>query len=331
MADEAYLLVAGLPVRLKGGPDAMTPRRRPVRPRRRPATDRAALRTALDASVRSTRRRWRGAHGLDRLTKPPGSLGRLEDLVVQLAGITGRARRAVDRTAIVVAAADHGVTAQGVSAYPSDVTAQMVANFVAGGAAINVLAAGVGASVTVVDVGVAGPIPPAVPGPRAARLVSARVRAGTADMTVGPAMTRGEALRAIAVGLAVVADRRHRRRRRPRRDRRDGHRQHDRGERDHRGHDRVAAGGGHRPRDRHRRRRPPAQGRGHRAGARGQPPGSGRPDRRPRRRRRSRDRRSSSGSSSARPPLASRSCSTGSSPAPRRSSPPGSRRLVGRG
>ena len=134
--------------------------------------------------------------GLDRLTKPPGSLGRLEDLVIQLAGITGRTDAAVERKAIVVAAADHGVTAQGVSAYPSAVTAQMVANFVAGGAAINVLAAGVGATVTVVDVGVAGPIPPAVPGAAGGRLLSARVRDGTADMTVGPAMTPDEALRA---------------------------------------------------------------------------------------------------------------------------------------
>ena len=112
--------------------------------------------------------------GLDRLTKPPGSLGRLEDLVVQLAGITGRTDAAVDRKAIVVAAADHGVTAQGVSAYPSAVTAQMVANFVAGGAAINVLAAGVGASVTVVDVGVAGSDPAGRPRGGAAGAWSAR-------------------------------------------------------------------------------------------------------------------------------------------------------------
>jgi nicotinate-nucleotide--dimethylbenzimidazole phosphoribosyltransferase len=174
-----------------------------------PATgdaDRAALRTALgaigplDGSAMAQAR-----IGQDRLTKPPGSLGRLEDLVVQLAGISGRTDSAVDRKAIVVAAADHGVTAQGVSAYPPAVTAQMVANFVAGGAAINVLAAGVGASVTVVDVGVAGPIPPAVPGSAGGRLVSARVRAGTADMTLGPAMTTDEALRAIAIGLDLMA------------------------------------------------------------------------------------------------------------------------------
>lgn len=145
---------------------------------------------------------------LDRLTKPPGSLGRLEALVIQLAGITGRPDARVDRRAIVVAAADHGVTRQGVSAYPAEVTPQMVANFIAGGAAINVLAAQVGAVVTVVDVGVASPIPevPADPaGPRrGGRLVGARIRAGTADMTQGPAMTREEALRAIIVGLEIV-------------------------------------------------------------------------------------------------------------------------------
>ena len=144
--------------------------------------------------------------GLDGLTKPPGSLGRLEGLVVTLAGITGDPRASTARRAIVVAAADHGVARQGVSAYPSDVTAQMVANFIEGGAAINVLAAGAGASVTVIDVGVAGPIPDVATGPRGGRLVSVRIRAGTADMTVGPAMTRDEAIAAIEVGLWVVAE-----------------------------------------------------------------------------------------------------------------------------
>ena len=108
-------------------------------------TDRAALRAALERVGPLDEAAMAAARiGLDRLTKPPGSLGRLEDLVIQLAGITGRTDATVARKAIVVAAADHGVTAQGVSAYPSAVTAQMVANFVAGGAAINVLAAGVG-------------------------------------------------------------------------------------------------------------------------------------------------------------------------------------------
>jgi nicotinate-nucleotide--dimethylbenzimidazole phosphoribosyltransferase len=142
---------------------------------------------------------------LDRLTKPPGSLGRLEALVVQLAGITGRTDAPVARRSIVVAAADHGVTRKGVSAYPADVTAQMVANFLVGGAAVNVLAAEVGATVVVVDAGVAGPIPSVEPDQRrGGRLVSARIRAGTADMTEGPAMTRSEALHAIRLGIDVV-------------------------------------------------------------------------------------------------------------------------------
>jgi len=141
---------------------------------------------------------------LDSLTKPPGSLGRLERLAIQLAGITGRADVRVDRRVIVVAAADHGVARQGVSAYPSEVTAQMVANFVAGGAAINVLARGVAAEVIVVDAGVAGPIPAVATPASGSRLVSARIRPGTADMTAGPAMTRDEAVRAIEVGLDLV-------------------------------------------------------------------------------------------------------------------------------
>jgi nicotinate-nucleotide--dimethylbenzimidazole phosphoribosyltransferase len=144
---------------------------------------------------------------LDALTKPPGSLGRLEGLAVWLAGVTGDPRATVRRRGIVVAAADHGITSQGVSAYPAEVTAQMVANFLDGGAAINVLATGVGADVTVVDVGVAGEIPgrPAE-GHRGGRLIARRIRPGTADFSVGPAMTRAEAAAAVAVGLDVVGD-----------------------------------------------------------------------------------------------------------------------------
>jgi nicotinate-nucleotide--dimethylbenzimidazole phosphoribosyltransferase len=144
---------------------------------------------------------------LDRLTKPPGSLGRLEALAMQLAGITGRVAAPVGARAIVVAAADHGVARRGVSAYPAEVTAQMVANFVAGGAAINVLAASIGARVVVVDAGVAGPIPSVAPDPvRGGTLVSARVRSGTADITEAAAMDRDDALTAIATGRRVVAE-----------------------------------------------------------------------------------------------------------------------------
>jgi nicotinate-nucleotide--dimethylbenzimidazole phosphoribosyltransferase len=156
----------------------------------------------LDAAAMAAVR----AH-LDRLTKPPGSLGRLERLVEQLAGISGSPTPRVDRPAVVVFAGDHGVTARGVSAYPSDVTAQMVANFVGGGAAINVLADAAGAELVVVDVGVSGDGPPAnSPAPGAARLVRARIAAGTRDMTVEPAMRRDEALAAIDVGRRIVEE-----------------------------------------------------------------------------------------------------------------------------
>jgi len=139
---------------------------------------------------------------LDALTKPPGSLGRLEQLAVQLAGITATPRPTFRKRAIVVAAADHGVARRGVSAYPAEVTTQMVGNFLAGGAAINALGAMVGASVTVIDVGVAGSIPDGAPEGRVgASLIRARIRPGTHDMTTGPAMSRAEALRAIVVGL----------------------------------------------------------------------------------------------------------------------------------
>ncbi|MGH2523594.1 MAG: nicotinate-nucleotide--dimethylbenzimidazole phosphoribosyltransferase, partial [Anaerolineales bacterium] len=89
------------------------------------------------------------------LTKPPGSLGRLEELSIQLAAITGQPRPSVARKAVIVMAGDHGVTAEGVSAYPAAVTPQMVLNFLRGGAAINVLARQASARVVIVDVGVA--------------------------------------------------------------------------------------------------------------------------------------------------------------------------------
>ncbi|HEY8439599.1 MAG TPA: nicotinate-nucleotide--dimethylbenzimidazole phosphoribosyltransferase [Candidatus Limnocylindrales bacterium] len=150
------------------------------------------------------------ARRLDRLTKPPGSLGRLETVAIELAGIRGTPVTAIGRPAIVVFAGDHGVTAQAVSPYPSDVTRQMVANFAAGGAAINVLAQAAGADLVVVDVGVAGPPfePLERPTDAAARttVVHARVAAGTRDLSVEPAMTVHEVAAAIAVGRRVVDD-----------------------------------------------------------------------------------------------------------------------------
>ena len=134
------------------------------------------------------------------LTKPPGSLGRLERLSVQIAGITGQARPRLQQPAVFVMAADHGVTAEGVSAYPMQVTRQMVENFARGGAAINVLARRAGARVVVVDVGVASDLPPDLP------IRHRKVAHGTANFARGPAMSAGQAEAAIQVGLDVVAD-----------------------------------------------------------------------------------------------------------------------------
>jgi len=133
------------------------------------------------------------------LTKPHGALGRLEELACWFAARQGRGIPAPLTAAITVFAADHGVTAQGVSAYPREVTAQMVANFARGGAAINVLARRAGARLTVVDVGVAGELP------ASEGVVSARVRPGTDDLSAAPAMKRDEAERAIAVGTERAA------------------------------------------------------------------------------------------------------------------------------
>jgi nicotinate-nucleotide--dimethylbenzimidazole phosphoribosyltransferase len=138
----------------------------------------------------------------EQLTKPPGSLGRLEELAVFYAGARGEFPVAPPaRARICVFAADHGVTAEGVSPYPSSVTAAMVANFVAGGAAISVLARAHDIELRVVDVGVATPAPSAADGPKAA-FASHPVRPGTANFRREPAMTRDEAERALEVGHA---------------------------------------------------------------------------------------------------------------------------------
>jgi nicotinate-nucleotide--dimethylbenzimidazole phosphoribosyltransferase len=134
----------------------------------------------------------------DQLTKPRGSLGQLETLSIQLAGIMATDRPRLARKAIIIMAGDHGVAREGVSAYPSEVTPQMVLNFLRGGAAINVLARQAGARVTVVDIGVAVDFEP-LPG-----LIRRKVAPGTANMAVGPAMTRSQAEQAIQVGIEVV-------------------------------------------------------------------------------------------------------------------------------
>jgi len=134
-----------------------------------------------------------------RLTKPPGSLGPLEDLSVRLAGLAGVCPPPIPApAAVAIFAGDHGVHAQGVTPWPQEVTTQMVANFLAGGAVVNAFAAQVGADVVVVDVGVAAPLDPAD------GLLVRKVRAGTRDMTVEPALTRDEAVAAVEVGIEVA-------------------------------------------------------------------------------------------------------------------------------
>jgi nicotinate-nucleotide--dimethylbenzimidazole phosphoribosyltransferase len=135
---------------------------------------------------------------LDRLTKPPGSLGRLEELAQRYVAITGQLSPLMQGKTVIVFAADHGVVAEGVSAYPQTVTAQMVHNFLRGGAAINALARQVGAEVQVVDVGVASELPE-LPG-----LIARKVRYGTANMVYEPAMHRQEAQQCLAIGIEMA-------------------------------------------------------------------------------------------------------------------------------
>jgi nicotinate-nucleotide--dimethylbenzimidazole phosphoribosyltransferase len=147
----------------------------------------------------------------DQLTKPRGSLGRVEALGIQLAAISGSCPPPLPRpAAVAVFAADHGVVAEGVTPWPQEVTGLMVANFMAGGAAINVLARHAGASVTVVDVGMVSDLPPKPAGTDSesghTRLLRRRVRSGTGDIGVEPAMSEDEARRARDVGADVARD-----------------------------------------------------------------------------------------------------------------------------
>jgi len=135
----------------------------------------------------------------DQLTKPRGALGVLEDISIKVAGITGDPLPVPGRKAVIVMAADHGVTTEGVSLYPPEVTAQMVHNFLSGGAAINVLSRHVHAEVCVVDVGVASSV-------AGEGLLSRKVRAGTANMATGSAMSREEAIAALEVGICVAEE-----------------------------------------------------------------------------------------------------------------------------
>ncbi len=136
---------------------------------------------------------------LDQKTKPRRSLGRLEDLACRIAAARGTSALELPRKAVVVMAADHGVAAEGVSAYPQEVTYQMVLNFVRGGAAINVLARHVGAEVVVVDMGVKEPV-------AAPEVRSSRIGPGTRNLAREAAMSREQAVAALEAGIALAAE-----------------------------------------------------------------------------------------------------------------------------
>ncbi|MFH1247960.1 MAG: nicotinate-nucleotide--dimethylbenzimidazole phosphoribosyltransferase [Candidatus Omnitrophota bacterium] len=134
---------------------------------------------------------------LDNLTKPRGSLGRLEEIAKLIVGITGKENPQLNNKVIFTLACDHGVTEEGVSAYPQEVTVQMVYNFLNGGAGINVLARHVGARVIVVDIGVAADLKPDP------RLVIKKIGYGTKNMVKGLAMTRAQAVECIETGIEI--------------------------------------------------------------------------------------------------------------------------------
>jgi len=136
----------------------------------------------------------------DKLTKPKGSLGRLEELSIQVAGIKGKVIHSLEHKAIITMAADHGVVSEGVSAYPQGVTGQMVCNFLSGGAGINVLARFIGARVVVVDMGTVAALPPHP------NLIGKKIAYGTKNMAREAAMSHSEAMKSIEAGIEIVED-----------------------------------------------------------------------------------------------------------------------------
>ncbi|TDV14493.1 nicotinate-nucleotide--dimethylbenzimidazole phosphoribosyltransferase [Paraburkholderia caballeronis] len=147
----------------------------------------------LDTSLRDTLQ-----HLIDTKTKPPGSLGRLEGLALQLGMIQRTTRPRIERPAMIVFAGDHGIAEEGVSPYPQAVTVQMVANFVAGGAAINAFSGVAGLTLEIVDAGVATPLP------ASPTLIDAHIGRGTRNFAREPAMSRDDAIAALAAGAARV-------------------------------------------------------------------------------------------------------------------------------
>ena len=152
--------------------------------------------TPSDAGIRA-----KAQNRLEQLTMPHWALGRLMDLALDLAAMTGSPNPPVKRKTIVTMAGDHGVVAEGVSAYPQEVTPQMVHNIVAGGAGVNALARQAGARVVIVDMGVAADLGELA---RSGKILSRRIAAGTRNMAQGPAMSRDEALLSVCAGIDIA-------------------------------------------------------------------------------------------------------------------------------
>jgi nicotinate-nucleotide--dimethylbenzimidazole phosphoribosyltransferase len=152
------------------------------------------------ASIKPQDQSWRAqaTARIEQLTMPRWALGRLCDLSVDLAGMTRSLKPATERKTIVTMAGDHGVCVEGVSLFPSAVTPQMVHNFVRGGAAINVLARIAGARVVVADLGVAADLSDLV---ATRSIIDRKVAKGTANLAVGPAMSRAQAVQAVEAGI----------------------------------------------------------------------------------------------------------------------------------
>jgi len=179
-----------MPVERKRGPVGEAP----------PSPDRALIERTIAAIAEPDPSAAKAAReALDAKTKPRGSLGRLEDLACRVAAIRGTADPGRLAPAVVVCAADHGIAEEGVSAYPQEVTGQMLRTFAGGRAAVCVLAREAGARLVVVDVGVREPVGDAA-------VLDRRVRAGTANAAHGPAMTRAEAERGLAVGIELAGE-----------------------------------------------------------------------------------------------------------------------------
>jgi nicotinate-nucleotide--dimethylbenzimidazole phosphoribosyltransferase len=162
--------------------------------------------TLLDETIRQispqdSDARARAKERLDQLTMPHWALGRLMDLAIDLAGITGSVKPPMERRVVITMAGDHGVVAEGVSKYPQEVTCQMVYNFVNGGAGINALARVAAAKVQVIDMGVAGDLSDLA---NKGLIISKRIGPGTRNMAQGPAMSRDEAVRCVEAGIQVA-------------------------------------------------------------------------------------------------------------------------------